>query len=88
MSWLCSSSNRALRDSATKGLTCIYLNHVDQFKTLFSALEDVNDIYIKERIYAAAYGAIVHTKENDKVKAISDYIVDAFLMQHRFIRIF
>lgn len=78
LSWLCSSSNRALRDSATKGLTCIYLNHVDQFKTLFSALEDVNDIYIKERIYAAAYGAIVHTKENDKVKAISDYIVDAF----------
>ncbi|HHX60383.1 MAG TPA: hypothetical protein GX707_06560 [Epulopiscium sp.] len=78
LSWLCSSSNRALRDSATKGLTCIYLDHVDEINKLLNTMRGVNDIYIIERIYAAAYGAVVYATENDKVKALSDHILDNF----------
>ena len=47
LSWLCSASNRALRDRATKGLTCIYLSHVDELTKLLTVMEDVNDIYVK-----------------------------------------
>ncbi|MEQ6378442.1 hypothetical protein RZN25_16645 [Bacillaceae bacterium S4-13-56] len=78
LSWLCSASNRALRDRATKGLVCIYLGHVDELTKLLTAMNDVNDIYIRERIYAAAYGAVVYETENAKVKTLSDLIIQDF----------
>lgn len=78
LSWLCSASNRALRDRATKGLTCIYLSHVDELTKLLTVMEDVNDIYVKERIYAAAYGAVVYDTENVKIKALSDFMIQNF----------
>lgn len=78
LSWLCSTSNRALRDSATKGLTCIYLDYVDELNELLNAMQQVNDVYIMERIYAAAYGAVVYETQNEKVKYLSDWIIKNF----------
>lgn len=78
LSWLCSASNRALRDRSTKGLTCIYLDHTNELNELLNAMQQVNDIYIKERIYAAAYGVVVYETQNDKVKALSDFIIQNF----------
>lgn len=78
LSWLCSASNRALRDRATKGLACIYLNHVDELTKLLTTMNDVKDIYIKERIYAAAYGAVVYETEKAKIRTLSDFIIQNF----------
>ena len=78
LSWLCSASNRALRDRSTKGLTCIYLDHVDELNELINAMQQVNDVYIMERIYAAAYGSVVYETQYEKVKALSDFIIQNF----------
>jgi hypothetical protein len=78
LAWFLCSSNRALRDCSTKGLTCLYIDHVNEMVSLFNALTDAKDIYLIERLYASAYGATVHTNDNAEVKVLSDYIFTHF----------
>ena len=78
LAWFFCSSNRALRDCSTKGLVCLYIDHVSEMVSLFDTLSEVKDIYLGERLYAAAYGATVHTNDNAEIKALSDYILAHF----------
>lgn len=78
LSWFLSSSNRNLRDSSTKGLTCIYLGYVDEFVLLIDSMKNAKDSYILERIYAAAFGAIVYEKNHNKIKKLSDFVINDF----------
>lgn len=76
--WFFCSSNRALRDCSTKGLTCLYIGHVDEMPSLYDAFSKVKDIYLVERIYASAYGATVNTNDNEKIKTLSNFILEHF----------
>jgi hypothetical protein len=57
LTWCFSSSNRRIRDLATKALTALLLKQPDIFPQLSDAFCEVDDGYILERLYAAAYGA-------------------------------
>ena len=57
LTWSFSSSNRRIRDLATKALTTVLLKQPDIFPQLSDAFREVDDGYILERLYAAAYGA-------------------------------
>lgn len=78
LSYFLSSSNRNFRDSATKGLTCIYLGHSDEFIDLMERMKNTKDEYILERIYAAAFGAIVYDKKNDQIKKLANFVINNF----------
>src|SRR5262249_10212965 len=57
LTWCFTTSNRQIRDRATKGLTALLLTQGDIFPKLVNVFQDVEDLYVAERLYAAAYGA-------------------------------
>lgn len=74
ITWLFTSTNRLLRDEATKGLVCLLKNDIDVLLEVLKEFERVNDPYVYERLFAVAYGCALTTKEKDKLRDLSTYI--------------
>lgn len=55
--WLFSTTNRPIRDRATKSLTALFANRLERASSTIRAFQDVDDPYVVERLFAAAYGA-------------------------------
>ena len=75
LSWLFTSTNIIFRDSATKALVVLLENNIPVIKQLLSDFQDVNDPYVYERIFAAAYGAVLSSDELDGLEALSQHIL-------------
>lgn len=76
LSWFCTSNNRELRDNASKALVCIYREAPDEILTLLNMFQEVNDLYVIERLYAAMYGVTVYCTDKTIVQKISDYVLE------------
>lgn len=74
LAWFLTSTNRKLRDSATKALVCILENRINVLIDLLKEFEGVNDPYVYERLFAVAYGCTLRTEEKDKLVELSNYI--------------
>lgn len=57
LTWCFTATHRPIRDRATKALTSILLARPKLFPALVSAFNQVDDLYVLERLYAAAFGA-------------------------------
>lgn len=55
--WFFTASNRYVRDGATKALVSLLIARSDLFPELCTLFKDVDDIYVSERLLAAAFGA-------------------------------
>ena len=66
LTWCFSSSSRPIRDLATKALTTVLLKQPDIFPQLSDAFREVDDGYILERLYAAAYGVCCIDPSRDR----------------------
>ena len=75
LSWLFTSTNIVFRDSATKALVVLLENNIPIITQLLSDFQDVNDPYVYERIFAAAYGAVLCSDELDGLEALSQHIL-------------
>lgn len=76
LSWFHTSTNRKLRDSATKALICLLENRIHILIDLLKLFEYVNDPYIYERLFSVAYGCAIRTEQTEKLKELSNYIFD------------
>lgn len=74
LAWFHTSTNRKLRDSATKALICLLVNKIEILIDVMDEFKKVNDPYIYERLFAVAYGCAVRTKQKDALPALSYYI--------------
>jgi len=74
LAWFLTSTNRRLRDSATKALVSLLENKIQIIIKLLTAFENVNDPYVYERLFAVAYGCAVRTKDTASLKDLSEYI--------------
>ena len=74
IAWFHTSTNRKLRDSATKALICLLENRIHILIELLKEFEGVNDPYVYERLFAVAYGCIIRTEQIDKIVELSTYI--------------
>jgi hypothetical protein len=63
LGWLLTSSNRMIRDRATKALGCLFAERLDLTSSVLRLFADVDDLYVQERLFAAAYGAALQGKE-------------------------
>ena len=63
LAWLFTSSNRFLRDRATKALANLLTKRLPAATQLVERFATVNDPYVVERVYAAAYGAAMRSFE-------------------------
>lgn len=75
--WFLVSSNRTLRDRATKAITYLLKDRPHLILGFLKKFEDVNDPYVFERIYAAVYGVVLHTNNDKYLADIALYIYGA-----------
>lgn len=74
LSWFLTSTNRKLRDSATKGLVSLLENKISILLDLLQKFKGVSDPYIYERLFAVAYGCALRTSQKDELVELSVYI--------------
>ena len=72
IAWLLPSSNRFLRDHATKALVRVLTWRPPIIEQLIERFCNVDDAYVAERALAAAYGATMRTTDTAGVSAIAD----------------
>ncbi len=63
--WLLSTSHRFFRDRATKALSILLSTRIKLAAALVRQFGTVNDPYIQERLFAAAYGAVLQGRSVD-----------------------
>ena len=65
IAWFLTSSNRFLRDRATKALVRIFTNRLLDLRRLLESFESVDDLYVQERLAAVAYGCAMRSTDAD-----------------------
>ena len=76
LSWFLTSSNRFLRDDATKALITLLKNRPTVLNNLLDKFNGINDMYVAERLYAIAYGCVLLTNNKEIIKSIAQKIYD------------
>ena len=74
LAWMLTSSNRFLRDRATKALVSLLTSRLESATRLVKRFADVNDIYVTERVYAAAYGVAMRSHDSSQVGRLASAV--------------
>jgi hypothetical protein len=74
--WLFTSTNRAIRDKSTKALANILLANEKIFPNLLNRFIDIDDLYILERLLAAAYASCCLSPEQERLSKYSKTIFE------------
>jgi hypothetical protein len=74
LAWTFTSSNRILRDRATQALAILLFDRTDAVVKLVERFWDVDDPYVLERVYAAAYSVVCKNHDPSKVRKIAEVI--------------
>ena len=74
LSWFLTSTNRKLRDAATKSLICLLENRIHVLVEVLKIFESVNDPYVYERLFAVAYGCAVRTTNRKHLLELNEYV--------------
>ena len=65
--WFLTTSNRFLRDRATKALVALLMPRLHILRLLLRELLDVDDLYVVERVLAVAYGCALRSTDDAAV---------------------
>ncbi len=71
LAWMLTTSQRFLRDRATKALVNLYTGRLDGMVRLVDRFAGVNDPYVAERIYGIAYGVAMRSQDTAAVDALA-----------------
>jgi len=71
LSWFLTSSNRYLRDSATKALVSLLTKRLHVLRENIQNFLNVNDPYVLERLFAVAYGCAMRSMDNHAIAALA-----------------
>ena len=74
LAWMLTTSNRFLRDRATKALVSLLTGRIDATIRLVERFADVNDPYVAERVYAVAYGVAMRSHNPEAVGALAETV--------------
>jgi hypothetical protein len=73
LSWFLTTSNRFVRDKATKALVNLFTRRIPILRRVMGQFLAVDDPYVLERLYAVAYGcAMRNTDDNEIAHLASD----------------
>ena len=76
--WFCTSSDRRIRDHATKGIVRIMESHVANWPQIIKRFCRVDDEYVIERCLAAAYGSLIRANRDDAIREAALTIYEVF----------
>ena len=74
LAWMLTTSNRALRDKATKALVKLLTGRLESTARLVARFSDVDDPYVTERVYAAAYGVSMRSHDSKEVGELATLV--------------
>ena len=74
ISWFLSSTNRRIRDRATKSLTVLLKNKPEIVLNLLEKFQTCDDEYITERILVAIYGAFLLNPSSEYLSEVSKFL--------------
>ncbi|ALK29028.1 hypothetical protein Bpla01_10570 [Burkholderia plantarii] len=74
LTWFLSTSNRAVRDRATKALVNLLSSKLAHAAALVNEFADIDDPYISERLLAACYGAVMQGIDRTGCKMVASSI--------------
>ncbi len=74
--WMTTTSNRKVRDQATKSLVRILCSKPSIVIELLTEFDLIDDIYLKERLYAISYGVVCNIKDNEIIKQIAEKVYE------------
>lgn len=69
--WMTTTSNRKVRDQATKSLVRVLYHIPQQIVSFIEKFNKCDDVYLIERLYASIYGAVVFLNNDAIIKDIS-----------------
>lgn len=73
--WFLTSSNRFLRDRATKALVSLFTSRIHVLLSVIQDFLEVNDLYVKERVFAVAYGCTLRSTNNDAITRLAEAVL-------------
>jgi hypothetical protein len=76
LTWLFTLSNRPVRDSATKALANLLVGHSRLFDHLLSKFDGVDDLYVWERLFEAAYGAACNDPNPNRLREYARLVME------------
>lgn len=79
LAWLCSLNDIKIRDNASKGLANLFRQNMHIMLEVIQKFENIEEDYIQERIWQAAYSALLLTREDDVLKEAVVYINKYFV---------
>lgn len=71
LTWFLSTSNRAVRDRATKALVNLLSCKLEHAAALVDQFVDIDDMYITERLLAACYGAAMQGMDPARCRVLA-----------------
>ena len=74
--WLFASTNRLLRDTASKALVRLMKNDFNLMYELLIKFDTCNDLYVIERLLCCIYGATMLSSNYDGAKHVATYLYD------------
>lgn len=74
--WLLSSTCIKYRDEATKALVNLLTEQVDVLIETMHQFENMDDMYIYERLYAVAYGVALRTSSRNGLTKLAKYVYE------------
>ena len=74
--WLLTTPNREVRDRSTKSLVRIFSRRPSLLPELLREFHQVNDLYLTERLYAAAYGAVCNASDQKIISRVADTVFE------------
>jgi len=80
LAWLCTSSDRSVRDHATKALTALMRQRPTAARSLLTRFKFVNDPYVLERVLSAAYATVLSVADSDEVEALGHAVLEVGLV--------
>lgn len=81
--WSLSSPHRILRDQSTKALVNLLRSRIDTLIAVMKMFESVDDLYVCERIFAAAYGISLLKPKTEELKKLSEYTYSSIFAKNR-----
>jgi hypothetical protein len=76
LTWFLTSSNRYLRDRATKALVSLLTPRIQVLRSQLRLFRDVNDLYVTERIYCAAYGCSLRSTDYPAIAELAQDVYE------------
>jgi len=71
LAWFLTTSNRYLRDRATKALVSLLTNRIHVLRQVIRKFLKVNDPYVLERLFAVAYGCAMRSMDNNAIAELA-----------------